>query len=130
MKASILIVAATKASTSKKEATLTGTYKYFFWYGGGGDRRYRTTSTPVTPQRMDVGDFDWRTTGAVNPICDQGQCGACWSFAAVAAIETTSNYVNGRLNTERRSYSEQVSGHFFNDSLCRIAVATGLQYAE
>ncbi|CAJ0935849.1 unnamed protein product, partial [Mesorhabditis belari] len=82
-------------------------YKYFFWYGGGGDRRYRTTSTPVTPQRMDVGDFDWRTTGAVNPIRDQGQCGACWSFAAVAAIETTSNYVNGRLNTERRSYSEQ-----------------------
>ncbi|KAK3431212.1 hypothetical protein EUGRSUZ_E02741 [Eucalyptus grandis] len=40
---------------------------------------------------------DWVKQDAVNPIKNQGQCGSCWSFSVVAAVEAITQITTGVL---------------------------------
>ncbi|CAL5018208.1 unnamed protein product [Urochloa decumbens] len=54
--------------------------------------RYANVSPDALPATV-----DWRTKGAVTPIKDQGQCGCCWAFSAVAAMEGIVKISTGKL---------------------------------
>jgi C1A family cysteine protease len=47
--------------------------------------------------------IDWRSSGKVQKIKDQGQCGSCWSFSTTGALEGAYAIKTGNLE----SFSEQ-----------------------
>ncbi|KAF8042920.1 hypothetical protein BT93_A1296 [Corymbia citriodora subsp. variegata] len=53
---------------------------------------FRYKSVTAIPSSM-----DWRKKGAVTPVKDQGQCGCCWAFSAVAAMEGITQLTMGKL---------------------------------
>ncbi|CAI5731341.1 unnamed protein product [Hyaloperonospora brassicae] len=71
----------------------------------GAARTLPAVETVVAP--ADSGDvpetWDWRAHNVVTPVKNQGPCGSCWAFSAVAAMEAAYALSTGTLE----SFSEQ-----------------------
>ncbi|XP_045804220.1 cysteine proteinase RD21A-like isoform X2 [Trifolium pratense] len=60
--------------------------------GGSRNNRYAPRVGDKLPESV-----DWRKEGAVVGVKDQGGCGSCWAFSAVAAVEGINQIVTGDL---------------------------------
>jgi C1A family cysteine protease len=71
---------------------------------------------------------DWRDKGALNPVQNQGVCGSCWAFSAVAAMESAHFLKTGNLV---KLSEQQCVDCDSSSSGCRGGLQSGcFEYAE
>ncbi|GAB9464506.1 Papain-like cysteine protease c1 [Globisporangium polare] len=61
-----------------------------------------TFTAPANKESVPI-TWDWREHDVVTPVKNQGQCGSCWAFSAVASLESVYAISTGKLE----SFSEQ-----------------------
>ncbi|KAI9909212.1 hypothetical protein PsorP6_015132 [Peronosclerospora sorghi] len=78
-------------------------YKQLLRYRKRSDGQATATFTKPANMHEVPDTWDWRTHNVVTPVKNQGQCGSCWAFSAVAAMESAYALSTGTLE----SLSEQ-----------------------
>ena len=97
--------------------------------GFSSDAALTASTTYNAPNGTAPASWDWRDTkNVVGAVKNQGSCGSCWAFSAVATMEGAYNLKTGVLNT----FSEQELVDCVNDgtSTCSVGgeMYQGVEY--
>lgn len=74
-------------------------------------------------------EFDWEKKNKVTCVKNQGQCGSCWAFSTVAAIESENAIVNNKLiNLSEQELVDCGGGEYKNQGCNGGLMQSGFHY--
>lgn len=80
-------------------------------------------------ERKVNGEVDWTERGMVSPVKNQGQCGSCWAFSAVAVLESFALFKSQKVDLSEQQLVD--CSHLYGNMGCDGGFNTeGLAYVR